>query len=191
MQTRKFRYTALAFALVLLVGIGILTQTAGAKDKATTNDPSKEIISKDYKDWRMVCDKGETQCRIFQQLSLEQDNKSQVLLIASLGVVKDKDGKWFSDMRMTTPLGVILPLGLIFRIDEGEQSSSPFQICSPEGCISEFVISEKGLKDMKAGTTMTVAYQVFGMPEAVTVGLSLKGFTKAHKEMSKRVQKNN
>lgn len=187
------------FTAILVLSFVVFTNMAfAAKDKApaqktptviTEDNMAEHIFSKDYKDWRLVCNKAETQCRIFQRLSLQKDEQLQTLLTASLGAVKDKKGIVLTDMRLTSPIGVVLPLGMVFKVDEGEEVNVNYHVCTPEGCLAEFVLSDDGLKQLKKGTTMSVAYQIAGLPKPVNVGLSLKGFTKAHKELIKRTAK--
>ena len=83
------------FTAILVLSFVVFTNMAfAAKDKApaqktptviTEDNMAEHIFSKDYKDWRLVCNKAETQCRIFQRLSLQKDEQLQTLPLTILG----------------------------------------------------------------------------------------------------------
>ncbi len=175
-----FFFSALRRAVVFLCclwPVFLLPSVAGA-----------EVHSEDFQDWRMVCETvdGTEHCRMFQRLSVTQEGKSQALLLASIGFIDDEDGKRLPTLRLTTPLGVILPAGLAVNVDQGKPDDLPFHICLPEGCMTETGLSARGIADMKGGRSMHVTYRVAGLPQPVAIGLSLMGFTAAYEALEKR-----
>jgi len=146
-----------------------------------------EPTAQDFDDWRMVCEtvEKEQRCRAFQRLSIKQDDKTQVMLIASIGYVDDGKAGRVPTLRLSTPLGVVLPAGLAVNIDKGEKENLPFHICLLDGCMTEIGLSDKGIADMKKGRAMHVVYRAAGIKQPVAVQISLKGFTAAYTALAK------
>ena len=151
---------------------------------------SAEPMTQDFDDWRMVCETVEKQqrCRAFQRLSVRQGEQTQVLLIASIGYVEDGKNR-VPTLRLTAPLGVVLPAGLAVNVDKGEKENLPFHICLPDGCMTEIGLSDKGIAEMKKGRAMHVVYRAAGIKQPVAVQVSLKGFTAAHNALANHEKK--
>lgn len=149
-----------------------------------------EPTAQDFDDWRMVCETVEKQqrCRAFQRLSIKQGGNSQVMLIASIGYIEDGKSR-VPTLRLTTPLGVILPAGLTVNVDKGEKENLPYHVCLPDGCMTEIGLSDKGIADMKKGRAMHVVYRAAGIKQPVAVQVSLKGFTAAHNALANHEKK--
>lgn len=146
-----------------------------------------EPTAQDFDDWRLVCETvdKEKRCRAFQRLSIKQGEKTQVMLIASIGYVDDGKAGRVPTLRLSTPLGVVLPAGLAVNVDQGEKENLPFHICLLDGCMTEIGLSDKGISDMKKGRKMNVTYRAAGIKQPVAVQISLKGFTAAYNELAK------
>lgn len=146
-----------------------------------------EPTTQDFDDWRMVCETvdKEKRCRAIQLLSIKQDEKTQVMLIASIGYAEDGKTGRVPTLRLSTPLGVMLPAGLAVNVDQGEKENLPFHICLMDGCMTEIGLSDKGIADMKKGRKMNVTYRAAGLKQPVAVQVSLKGFTAAYSALAK------
>lgn len=171
----------LSFSIVAFLGAQFL-QSSDANGNPQDESQS-QIVTSDFKDWRMVCEKKESNlenCRIFQVIS--NNEKQQILFTANVTFRPHQDGGKVPVLRLIAPIGINLASGLALRIDEAEQMNAPFTRCLPAGCFTEIMMGEEFLKSLKNGEVMRAAY---GVPsgEPLTVGLSLKGFTQAIKAL--------
>ena len=150
-----------------------------------------EPTTQDFDDWRMVCETVEKKerCRAFQRLSIKQGDKTQVMMIASIGYIEDGKAGRVPTLRLTTPLGVVLPAGLAVNVDKGEKENLPYHICLPDGCMTEIGLSDKGIADMRRGRAMHVVYRAAGIKQPVAVQVSLKGFTAAYNALTNHEKK--
>jgi len=150
-----------------------------------------EPTAQDFDDWRMVCETVDKQqrCRAFQRLSIKQGDQTQVMLIASIGYIDDGKAGRVPTLRLTTPLGVVLPAGLAVNVDKGEKENLPYHICLPDGCMTEIGLSDKGIADMRKGRAMHVVYRAAGIKQPVAVQVSLKGFTAAYNALANHEKK--
>ena len=82
---------------------------------------------------------------------------------------------------MVTPLGTLLPSGVVLQVDGGERRQYPFAWCSQVGCFARFGLDEPGIAGMKRGNGGKITLVSVGKPEQpVTLDLSLTGFTAAY-----------
>jgi invasion protein IalB len=86
---------------------------------------------------------------------------------------------------VVTPLGTLLPAGLVMQIDNGERRQYPFSWCSQVGCFARFGLNDASINSMKRGKAGKVALVSVGAPEApVTLDISLSGFTAAYDSLN-------
>ncbi|MBA4782650.1 MAG: invasion associated locus B family protein [Rhizobiales bacterium] len=88
-------------------------------------------------------------------------------------------------LRVLAPLGVLLPSGLGLRVDEANLGSAPFVRCLPDGgCVSEIVMDDKLVGQLKKGKTAT--FVIFQTPEeGIGIPIALNGFTAAFDALDK------
>ena len=77
-----------------------------------------------------------------------------------------------------TPLGVVLTEGLAVTIDNGQQESAPYQICTEQGCLVREPIDNDLVNRFKRGNKATISVVAANQGE-VSASISLNGFTKA------------
>ncbi|MCP4328133.1 MAG: invasion associated locus B family protein [Alphaproteobacteria bacterium] len=129
-----------------------------------------------FDDWAKACEEipqGGRKCFVFQNVTTQDGTRP----IVTLTVLKVPEAAR-PILLLTVPLGVFLPQGLGMSIDGNEPLRIPLQICSPNGCQSQFEFPDKLLGAFKAGNNGTVKMFDPGGKE-VNVPFSLKGFTKA------------
>jgi len=130
-----------------------------------------------YSPWMKVCGKG------------QDTNNKEVCVIT-------KDGRLENGMpvaivqlfepqgepkvlRVTVPLGMQLPHGTRVIIDQGQPMQSPYKICFPVGCMSDYPVTDDMVAKMKKGQTITVqAINMQGTP--ISLPLPLTDFAKAY-----------
>lgn len=139
----------------------------------------QEIKTEDHQDWRVECGKdetGKTVCNMYQRLIWDGDQTVQALMV--MVVMAERNEKPIPRMRLITPLGAILPPGMLLVLEEGKETAVPFQVCTPEGCIINLDMADDVIDQLKSRNGLKVGYL---RPDGKMARLevSLKGFTKA------------
>ncbi len=130
-----------------------------------------------FGDWAVQCprDAQPNSCVVSQLISNQQNN--QPVLQASIRKVMEQ-GKASLQLRLTGPLGVILPPGVAVQIDDNQAHRVPFMQCTQQGCYTVITLSDQDIGQLKAGQVMKVGMtppggQMEGIP------VSLNGITAA------------
>jgi invasion protein IalB len=81
-------------------------------------------------------------------------------------------------LRVTVPLGMQLQHGTRIILDQDQPMQSPFKICFPVGCMSDYPVTDDMVTKMKKGKTITVqAINMQGTP--ISLPMPLADFGKA------------
>ena len=172
LSARKRAATA-AFGLLLLAS----ASAAGAQEQqpAAGNQrqpPGVEVIAT-HGGWRVQCEdmpgrQAGTQkmCVMVQGARSEQNPEATLTLV----FVKAKpDDKAVNMMRIVTPIGVFLPMGVAIEIDGGAVERVPFTRCLPQYCLAFSEATRDLLDKFKNGETAGFTYY-----DAPGLGLSIK-----------------
>jgi invasion protein IalB len=82
-------------------------------------------------------------------------------------------------LRVIAPPGVLLPNGLGLWIDQTEVGRAGFVRCLPIGCITEVILRDDLLRQLRNGQVAT--FTIFQTPEeGIGFPISLKGFAEAY-----------
>ena len=132
------------------------------------------VIRSVHNDWQIRCDTPPgaqyEQCALMQ--SVIADDRPNVGL--TVLVLRTADQK-FRLMRVIAPPGVLLPSGLGLWIDQTEVGRTGFVRCIPIGCITEVVLKDDLIRQLRTGQTAT--FTIFQTPEeGIGFPMSLKGF---------------
>ena len=130
-----------------------------------------------FKDWTVGCDKlpGTTEERCFIYQTVATKDKDQPILQMSVGYLPGDDGKDRPAAFMTLPLGIALPPGIGFKVDEGKMARIQFERCIPTGCVAGFPLTDEVLGQFRKGIKMEVRFH--DGVGIVAVPVSLSGFT--------------
>ncbi len=150
--------------------------------------PSYAAVKKGqhFEDWTVGCEKppGEKTERCFIYQTVVNKKSNQPVLQMAVGYLP---GKAKNDDRpaalLTLPLGVALPPGVGFKIDDGKMIRLQFERCVPTGCIAGFPLNNDLLGKLKKG--LKVEVRVSDGQKVVTLPLSLKGFTAGFEALEK------
>lgn len=161
-----------------------LAQPAEIRPDFSVVGAKQEIKTEDYQDWRVECGKdetGKTFCNMYQRLIWDGDQTVQALMV--MVVMAERDEKPIPRMRLITPLGAILPPGMLLVLEEGKETAVPFQVCTPEGCIINLDMADDVIDQLKSRNGLKVGYL---RPDGKMARLevSLKGFTKAFERVT-------
>jgi len=129
-----------------------------------------------FGDWAKACETGESgakECFAFQNITTQDGSRG--ILHMTIIKVPEADNPI---MVVTVPLGIFLPRGLALSIDGAKPTRIQVQVCSTNGCQSQFQMPAEILNAFKGGLKGTM--QMFDPSgKEVKVPFSLKGFTKA------------
>lgn len=169
------KITKLIIALLLLLPGVIFAQEYLIKEP--------DSKAKTYNSWANQCEtEPNTERKICysSQTILIKEKDVEILYIA-IGHIPDSDKPL---LRMTTPLGTLLPEGMLLKVDDGEESRLPYVFCNRIGCHIEVGVTEKFLTAIKKGNKLNIRFLDLGGRE-FNVPVSLSGFTKAYDALEK------
>ena len=152
------------------LAIAALIALVGLADSAS----AQGVIRSVHNDWQIRCDTPPgaqyEQCALMQ--SVIADDRPNVGI--TVMVLRTADQK-FRLMRVIAPPGVLLPSGLGLWIDQTEVGRAGFVRCIPIGCITEVILKDDLIRQLRTGQTAT--FTIFQTPEeGIGFPMSLKGF---------------
>jgi invasion protein IalB len=80
------------------------------------------------------------------------------------------------------PLGLNLPVGAKFQVDEGKTSDLQIQTCEARGCYANLQISPDVLAALKSGKQLKVPFQNLAK-ETITIPMPLADFAAAYEKI--------
>ena len=98
--------------------------------------------------------KGPVACSVEETLILANTGQA----VASV-IVQVQSSAQQPVMLIRIPVGIYLPAGVIFQIDEGAPKSIPLQTCDGQGCYAEMQISSNVIAALKGGKRFSVSFQ--------------------------------
>ncbi len=170
--------TRLLLTAVFAVATAVIASPATHAQDASGAERS-EVTTERFRDWALRCQsEGERrQCSIFQRLVVQETN--QVALNLVIGFGQDVEGKQVPIAVFTFPLGIYLPAGAAFRVDEGEPQRMQIERCFNRGCQSAVALDPAQLETFKAGREAIVTIGQ-DREQAVDLRVSLSGFSAAY-----------
>jgi invasion protein IalB len=140
-----------------------------------------EVIRDTFGDWQVRCAPEGDECFMYQ-LAMD-DEKNPVAEVSILKLPEEAEAD--AGVTVVTPLGTLLPQGVVVQIDAGEQRQYPFAWCSQVGCFARFGLARASIDAMKRGNAGKLTLHAVAAPERpVTLALSLTGFTAAYDSLA-------
>ncbi len=132
------------------------------------------VVRSVHNDWQIRCDTPpgaqHEQCALMQSV-IAEDRPNIGLTVLVLRTADQK----VRLMRVIAPPGVLLPNGLGLWIDKTEVGRAGFVRCIPIGCITEVILRDELLRQLRNGQVAT--FTIFQTPEeGIGFPISLKGF---------------
>ncbi|MFN3656290.1 MAG: invasion associated locus B family protein [Pseudolabrys sp.] len=189
-----------------LAGIALLTAAAVAPALAQTQQPPKPAAPKAapkpaqqpaqqqapqqapqqqagdqpqlmYSPWMKVCGKGpDTNNK--QVCVVTKDGRLENGMPVAIVQLFEPEGE-AKVLRITVPLGMQLAHGTRVILDQQQPMQSPYKICFPVGCMSDYPVNDDLIGKMKKGQQITVqAINMQGTP--ISLPLPLGDFAKAY-----------
>lgn len=153
------------------------TEAPAATEQPAPAAPDQpEIDVTRHGDWEVGCLAQTTNCEMQQVADDQQGNP--VLLVRVLKLPSGSDAQALAILN--TPLGTLLPAGLGFQIDSGEEATLPFEWCVQEGCVVRLGLRQPEIDAMKRGRAVRLTVRsIADADNPVELNLSLAGFTAA------------
>lgn len=155
----------------LMLSTGLLLSGFASVESAS----AQGAIKSSHGAWSMVCETppgaSSEQCALVQLV--EADNRPELGL--AVIVLRTADGET-EMMRVSAPLGVLLPNGLGLSVDGKNIGRAYFVRCFQDGCYAEVILEGELLETLKKGKTAT--FIVFQTPEeGIGIPIDLNGFS--------------
>ena len=130
-----------------------------------------------YSPWMKVCGKGQD-TNNKQVCVITKDGRLENGMPVAIVQLFEPEGEQ-KVLRVTVPLGMQLAHGTRVIIDQNQPMQSPYKICFPVGCMSDYPVTDDMVAKMKKGQTITVqAINMQGTP--ISLPLPLSDFAKAY-----------
>lgn len=140
-----------------------------------------------FGDWELICikqDSGPEPCEIGQLILDDKGTPVSDVRIFPL----PPGGQAITGGTFILPLGVQLQPGMNLAVDDKDPKNYPFFYCNNVGCVSQVGFTPLELEALRKGTAGKVSFlMVGGQQGPLTLTLSLKGFSAAYAELSKRM----
>jgi invasion protein IalB len=130
-----------------------------------------------YSPWMKVCGKGpDTNNK--QVCVITKDGRLENGMPVAIVQLFEPEGD-AKVLRVTVPLGMQLQHGTRIVLDQDQPMQSPYKICFPVGCMSDYPIADDMIAKMKKGQNITVqAINMQGTP--ISLPMPLGDFAKAY-----------
>ncbi len=136
-----------------------------------------EVVKDTFGDWQIRCAPDGNECFMYQLALDAEKNPVAEVSILKLPEAADAD----AGVTIVTPLGTLLPQGVVIQVDGGEKRQYPFAWCSQVGCFARFGLTKPSVDGMKRGKGGKITLVSIGAPQTpVVLDLSLSGFTAAY-----------
>ena len=130
-----------------------------------------------YSPWMKVCGKGQD-TNNKQVCVITKDGRLENGMPVAIIQLFEPEGE-AKVLRVTVPLGMQIQHGTRLLIDQGQPAQSPYRICFPVGCMSDYPVTDDILAKMKKGKMLTVqAINMQGTP--ISLPMPLVDFAKAY-----------
>jgi invasion protein IalB len=139
-----------------------------------------EVIRDTFEDWEVRCLADGNECFLYQ-LALDADGNP----VAEFSLIRLPDGgEAVAGATVVTPLGTLLPAGLLMQIDSGEVRQYPFTFCNQVGCFAQLALTQAQVSALQRGRVARLGVTSIAAPEdPVELDLSLMGFTAAFRSL--------
>lgn len=155
----------------LLAGLIVVAGFLGASSASAQESP--DTLRETHGDWQKHCAldaMGLEECFLFQAVDMQANGERVMTVIAASPPSAEPL------LRITVPLGVLLPNGLNMTIDGDDLGTVGFLTCFVDGCMTQVTLTADVLSSMKAGNAASITiYDTVGQPASLP--LSLSGFT--------------
>ncbi|WP_297112505.1 invasion associated locus B family protein [uncultured Devosia sp.] len=180
---RKPLVASVAVAALMLSPIATIaqeatTETPAAEEAApaegsATDEVAAAVDSLASQNWLKVCDPlpdGQKACLMRQVVLANGQFLGSFLL-------RDDPGQESRLLAVAAvPLGVLLPFGLTWQIDNAKPVRVPYMLCDVQSCSTQLVINEQYVNSLKRGAKLTLTAKN-RQNQDLSIEIDLAGFT--------------
>ncbi|HEX4297596.1 MAG TPA: invasion associated locus B family protein [Devosia sp.] len=145
---------------------GASSAPATAADASSQEQPNQN--------WLKICDpiaNNQRAC-IMRQVVVTQNRQ----FLGSF-LLRDDPGQQSRLLAVAAvPLGVLLPFGVSWQIDDGKPVRVPYMLCDPQSCSTQLVVNEAYVNSLKKGHKLILTAKN-RKNEDLTISIDLSGFT--------------
>jgi invasion protein IalB len=145
---------------------------------ATAPAGAPEVPPLTYSPWTKVCVKGQ-EGNAQQVCFTGKEGRMDSGMMVVGAVLIEPEGAPSKVLRITLPLGMLIPQGTRVIVDQGQPMNAPYVMCFPNGCMAEYEASGELIGKLKKGQSMLVQ-GVNSQGQAVSLPLPLPDFAKAY-----------
>ncbi len=143
---------------------------------SATSDVAAAVDSLASQNWLKVCDPlpdGQKACLLRQVILANGQFLGSFLL-------RDDPGQESRLLAVAAvPLGVLLPFGLTWQIDNAKPVRVPYMLCDTQSCSTQLVINEQYVNSLKRGNKLTLTAKN-RQNEDLAIEINLAGFTASY-----------
>lgn len=146
---------------------------AEAPAESAVDEVSAAVDNLASQNWLKVCDPlpdGQKACLMRQVVLANGQFLGSFLL-------RDDPGQESRLLAVAAvPLGVLLPFGLTWQIDNAKPVRVPYMLCDTQSCSTQLVINEQYVNSLKRGNTLKLTAKN-RQNQDLTIDINLAGFT--------------
>ena len=131
-----------------------------------------------YTPWTKVCLKGQ-EANAQQVCFTGKEGRIDTGMLVIGAVLIEPEGGTGKLIRITLPLGMMLPQGTRAIVDQGQPMTAPYLMCIPNGCMADYEASGELIGKLKKGQSLVVQ-GVNSQGQAISLPLPLPDFAKAY-----------
>lgn len=179
---RKPLVAGIAVAALMLSPLTAFAQDATSTDAPAAEAPAEGNATEQVaaavddlasQNWLKVCDPlpdGQKACLMRQVILANGQFLGSFLL-------RDDPGQESRLLAVAAvPLGVLLPFGLTWQIDNSKPIRVPYMLCDQQSCSTQLVINEQYINSLKAGNKLTLTAKN-RQNQDLAIEIDLAGFT--------------
>ena len=176
MTFKSLLAAGLAFA-VLALPVGAFAQDASSSSAQppAAPAPAQAAANNPAQNWLKICDPGTDPTKracIMRQVVTTPNNQ----FLGSF-LLRDDPGQESRLLAVAAvPLGVLLPFGVTWQIDNGKPLRVPYMLCDPQSCATQLVVNEAYLNSLKKGSKLILTAKSRTNKDLV-ITFDLAGFT--------------
>ena len=176
MTFKSLLAAGLAFA-VLALPVGAFAQDASSSSAQppAAPAPAQAAAATPAQNWLKICDPGTDPTKracIMRQVVTTPNNQ----FLGSF-LLRDDPGQESRLLAVAAvPLGVLLPFGVTWQIDNGKPLRVPYMLCDPQSCATQLVVNEAYLNSLKKGSKLILTAKSRTNKDLV-ITFDLGGFT--------------
>lgn len=165
------------------------TLSMGTDANAPQDGPGSMYVKETFGDWQMRCIRvaeGSEPCDLYQLLK----DKDGVAVAEMSLMPLPAGGQATAGSTIVTPLETLLPSGVAFAVDGGQNKRYPFTFCAAMGCVARVGFTADEIANLKKGSKATLTVVPVAAPnETVDLNVSLTGFTAGYDAVAATVPK--